>query len=287
MTVKIRGGEAFSYAVFDLGPGETVKADGGTMMYMKGDVELERVKVDGATNLLGRVFSGESAFLSLFRGGNSGGSVAFAGVLPGQMTKIDLKGKGANVVLARRAFVCCDENVQISGKANIRGLFEVGQEVGFVLTRAFLPEGVESGRVWVSGFGAEERHDLEPNQSIKINNGMFLASNIPYTIEKAGKSLASSFFSGEGFTMKFVGPGSVHTQSRNFNEFSEIIERRVENNNDSGISMSTGPFKVSWESEGGATDDTRTSTQTHIWPKTALITVLGGLYAAIGALSRP
>lgn len=284
--MEIKGGDAFSYVVFSLKPGETIKADGGTMMYMKGDVELDGVKSDGASSFFGRIFSGESAFLSLFKGGAKGGKVSFAGIMPGSMTSVNLKGNGANIVVTRKGFVCCDEQVKVGGKTNLRGLIEIGQEEGFVLTRAYLPEGVTSGRVWISSFGTHERHVLADGEILKVNNGMFLASNITYTLEKAGKTLTSSLFSGEGFMMKFVGPGVVYTQSRNFNEFSRIIEQRAANNSDN-----SGPaFEVNCEGGAGArrgkllrggAKEGKAETN---WVKAGVMAVLGAGAAAIGSL---
>ena len=54
---------------------------------------------------------------------------------------------------------------------------------------------------------------------------MFLAchNKQQYSIEKIGKSLFKSFFGGEGFGMKFTGPCTVFIQTKNINEFLQLI----------------------------------------------------------------
>lgn len=50
----------------------------------------------------------------------------------------------------------------------------------------------------------------------KIDNGFLVAwhGDMNYTIAKAGKSLVSSFLSGEGLVTSFTGPGTVYIQTR-------------------------------------------------------------------------
>ena len=50
--------------------------------------------------------------------------------------------------------------------------------------------------------------ELKDKEEIIIDNGYFLACNkkMDYTIEKLGKTMASTFLGGEGYGMKFIGP---------------------------------------------------------------------------------
>lgn len=264
---EVRGQDSFSYLVFRLADGESIKAEGGTMMYMKGGIELESTRAEGFKRFFGRVLAGQSGFQNIFRGKKGGGgvlkvggrksrkggadangaeelsrgrypvgTVALAGVLPGGVQMVTLQrdggggGIGDRLAIGRRAFLCCDEHVEIGGRGNLKGLFEIGQEVGAVVAGASLPEsGPSEGRVWISAFGTVERHVLAQDEVMIVDNGMFLASNVWYDVVSPS-SLFGLVFSGEGFAMKFKGPGVVYTQSRNINEFSAYLKPFVSDN---------------------------------------------------------
>ena len=45
-----------------------------------------------------------------------------------------------------------------------------------------------------------------------------------YIIESFGKDLTSTFLGGEVFGMKFKGPGTIYIQSKNFNNFKNMVK---------------------------------------------------------------
>lgn len=222
----IRGGPAFSEIIVKLRPGQAVVADAGVMQWMKGAVQHAGLDVGGLKSFFGRLFSAEGLFLNRYVAEGGAGQVAFAACVPGDAFALDLAA-GETWKMSRGAFTACTENVAISGKFNWRGLIPFGQEEGFVLPTATSRDG--PGTLFVSAYGGYERHKLAPGERLLVDNGLFMAcpADMEYELVKLGRSLASSFFGGEGIGMQFTGPGVVYTQSRNFNDLVGQIAARL------------------------------------------------------------
>ena len=52
-----------------------------------------------------------------------------------------------------------------------------------------------------------------------------------------GKTLTSAFFDGEGFGMKFVGPGTLYIQSKNISNFAVTLSSYMPNKSGSVITI--------------------------------------------------
>lgn len=201
------------------------------MLFRSGEVDIQ-VKSQGIGTAIMRGLSGAGLVINEFSGVGGGGAVSFGGVAPGGMV-VSTVTKEVPLVLSRNTFICCDSEIVVGGKLNVRGLFEVGQEEGFLLPRAAIPadSGADSGRIWLSAFGHVQRHDVPKEKSFWVDNGCFVACTVqdpaqpPYKVDTAVNGLWKSFLSGEGFAMRFEGPVTVWTQNRNLNDFSQNVAR--------------------------------------------------------------
>ena len=226
---KIVGGPAFAEVVVSLKPGQAIVADGGALQYWKGPVEPGSLKASG---FFGRLFSGESVFTTQYSvpsDASATGTIAFASPWPGDAVCLELK-PGEEWKLSRGAFIACSPNVSISGKLNWRGVFEVGQDEGFVLPKATCdPKSSANGFVFVAGYGGIQKHVVAAGDTLMVNNGLFMAApgEVNYEIRRLGKNLLTSFFGAEGLGMGFTGPCTVYTQSRNLNDLIAEIAYRL------------------------------------------------------------
>ena len=232
---RVVGDPSFSSVEFRLGPGESVLGGESRMIFRSGDV-VTTAKTQGIGKAIARGLAGAGFAINEFKGaGQGGGVVAFAGIAPGGVVEASVS-KDSPMVLSRQTFVCCDPHVEVGAKFNFRGIFEVGQEEGFLLPRAAVPPDADSpyGRIWLSAFGHIQKHDLQDGQSLWVDNGCFVACEVldpskpPYTIDTAVKGLMQSLLSGEGFAMRFEGPATVWTQNRNLNDFAYNIGRLID-----------------------------------------------------------
>jgi uncharacterized protein (AIM24 family) len=181
-----------------------------------------------------RPFGGESLFQNVYSvpadGTNATGEVCFASCFPGDAMYLPMD-KDETWMLSRGAYLASSTNVKVSGKLNWRGLVRVGQDEGLVLPTVKCADG--PGGLFVAAYGGFRAHVLAAGETLLVDNGMFLMcrkrsdGQPDYKLVKLGASFVSSFLGGEGIGMQFEGPGTVYTQSRNFNDFVAQIANRL------------------------------------------------------------
>lgn len=214
---------AFSDVSFDLRKGQAVCAGSGSLAWMRGDVVMTNSSMGGIVSGVRRLLAGEDMVINTFEGGDAGGSVCFAGIVPGDVVEILVRA-GEVWTLTRGGALCWDPWVSVTSKFSARGIIPLGTEEGFVLPTATV-DGGKDGRLWVSAFGGFETHVLSPGERLFVDNGMFLASTMEWETQNPAGGVFQSWYSGEGFGMGFTGDGKgvVYTQNRNFNHFCAIV----------------------------------------------------------------
>lgn len=228
---SVSGAPSFSELEVNLRIGQTILSNAGALAYMREGVERGSLKVGGIKGFFGRALAGQSAFQVSYKGLDNKGDrrITFSSSVPGDMLRIELQ-PGESAVVSRESYVAGSPSITVTGKLNWRGAFSVGQDEGLVLPELVCKE--TAGSAWLGAFGSFRRHELLANQTLTVDNGLFLAAiNKPsggelYTVVKLGKTLVSSFLGGEGLGMRFRGPCTVYTQSHNLNEFAgQVIAR--------------------------------------------------------------
>lgn len=229
---EVVGGSAFAELVLTLRPGQSVLADASALQSMREGVEPGRAQLaEGILSAAKRAVAGESAFLVRYRGlpgtPPQARRLTLASALPGDVLPIDMR-PGTTYKLSRGAFLAASTCVALSGRLNWRGALVVGQEEG-----AFLPlatcRGPGPGTLFVAGYGAHVKHELAAGETLVVDNGLFLAcpGEVTYEVVRLGRSLASAVLGGEGLGMRFKGPCTVYTQSRNLNDLAAQLATRL------------------------------------------------------------
>jgi uncharacterized protein (AIM24 family) len=218
--VKQDGG-GFDELCFDLRAGQSVLVEAGALSYMDAAVNAKVEK----NSIAGYMFSGESLFRNRLTAPSEGGpyKVCVAPVLPGSIVALQLFA-GDEYVISRGAFLAGTVGVSVTANFRPAGIL-VGE--GVALTLVSLEAGVQNGSVWISGFGVAHKQVLNsPADSLWVDNGMFLAMKqtpgAVFNISMTG-GLATTLFGGEGLAMTFTGPCEVYTQSRNINNFKQLL----------------------------------------------------------------
>eukprot|EP01026_Neomeris_dumetosa_P053188 TRINITY_DN47497_c0_g1_i14.p2 TRINITY_DN47497_c0_g1~~TRINITY_DN47497_c0_g1_i14.p2 ORF type:complete len:204 (-),score=45.28 TRINITY_DN47497_c0_g1_i14:539-1150(-) len=149
--------------------------------------------------------------------GGSRGDVLVAPAVPGEIIMLELDGSNP-WSLAKHSYLCSDSTVMVG--AVMQSLAQgccSGQGL-------FVMQASGTGRILVSSFGSIMRYELQPGEERKIDNGYLVAWDIKdYAIVKAAKSIAGSVLSGEGFAMKFVGPGTLYLQTRSVKALANVL----------------------------------------------------------------
>lgn len=213
-------GDDMQLVEVELDPGEGVRAEAGTMIYMSDGIEMQTDTGGGLFKGLKRMVSGESFFITSFAyDGPTKGQVAFAAPYPGKIVPVDLS-KHDGFLCQKDAFLCADQEIEIEVELTKKlgaGLF--GGE-GFILQRL-----TGSGWAFVHAGGTVVERTLEAGQTLRVDTGCVAAfsATVDYDINFVG-GFKNAMFGGEGvFLAKLTGPGTVYLQSLPFARLADRI----------------------------------------------------------------
>lgn len=217
---QILGNKGNHYIKFQLEKDDFVIAQLGSLICMNSGVDKADIKYDGILKGFSKVLAGEPLFYQVFRGNSKGGGYIYLGTNFINSIMIIKINEGEVYRLSRNCFLASTGNIEISFTTQMKGIFDIGQEEGFILPTAVC-KSKGYGYIWICAFGSLEKIVVPKNDFLIIDNGAFLAckNNSQFELSKLGKSLFSSFFGGEGFGMKFVGPVEIFIQTKNINNF--------------------------------------------------------------------
>lgn len=193
---------------FELEEGEGLISQAGGRAWIKGDIKTETISGGGVGKMLGRMFSGESLFLSSYKA-KSPSEIVFASDFPGSIYALDLA-EGQSIIAQKKAFLCADQGVDLSiyfRKKLGTGLF--GGE-GFIMQKITGP-----GKVFLEIDGHCQEYILNVGEKIVMDTGSLamMDSTCEMSIEQV-EGMKNILFGGEGlFNTVVEGPGKVLVQS--------------------------------------------------------------------------
>lgn len=193
---------------FELEEGEGLISQAGGRAWMKGDIKTETISGGGVGKMLGRMFSGESLFLSSYKA-KSPSEIVFASDFPGSIYALDLA-EGQSIIAQKKAFLCADQGVDLSiyfRKKLGTGLF--GGE-GFIMQKITGP-----GKVFLEIDGHCQEYILNIGEKLVMDTGSLaiMDSTCEMSIEQV-EGMKNILFGGEGlFNTVVEGPGKVLVQS--------------------------------------------------------------------------
>lgn len=202
---------------------EKMYTQSGGMAWMSDGIGMDTNAKGGIMKGFGRMFSGESFFMTTYMAQRDNAVIGFSSTVAGEILPIDLRSYGS-LICQKGAFLCAQESVNtkvIFTKKFSAGLF--GGE-GFILQ-----EMSGNGMVFLEIDGNKVEKDLQPGEVIKVDTGNVVAfeNTVNYDIEtiKGGMNI---FLGGEGlFLTKLTGPGRVILQTQNFKEFVGRIRQYI------------------------------------------------------------
>ncbi|GLC36127.1 hypothetical protein PLESTB_001377500 [Pleodorina starrii] len=220
---KLKFEGAFAAVEVSVSSGDGVKSQGGVMVTMSDNVDLDTQLEGGfGSSLLRCCCAGGSMFFSHFTlmpGSGPRGDVLLAPPVPGEIIMLHMVNDPGWVVQPG-GFLACDESVSIGVKMLNLAQGCCGGEGFFVM------EAAGRGRLLVCSYGSITRYDLAPGERRKIDNGYCVAwtQGMHWEIGQASRSLVNSFVSGEGLVNKFMGPGTVFVQTRSLGNLANALK---------------------------------------------------------------
>jgi uncharacterized protein (TIGR00266 family) len=210
MRVDVRHSPSFAAARVTLDPGEELRAESGAMMATSAGVAVKASTQGGVLKGLKRsLLGGESLFITTFTAPASGGWVDVAHHLAGDIVVTDVTGDSP-ISITKGCWLASSTGVELDTKwGGFKNLF--GGEGGFLIRTA------GSGTVVIACYGAIDRVELGPGESVTVDSGHVVAfgPTITSQLRTVAGGMIQTLKSGEGYVFDFTGPGWVMTQTRN------------------------------------------------------------------------
>jgi uncharacterized protein (TIGR00266 family) len=205
---------AFSVLRLDMDEAESILSQPGAMQAMTPGYNIE-VKMGlnmsgkkGVRSGMRSLFGGESLFTVCYRAKRDAQHIMLAPDQMGEIREVDVLPE-SNLLLAKGSFLACQETVSFDlHYAGTRGLLAT-HGLFFLRTKG-------EGKLFLSSFGGILEQTLGEGERIVIDNRNIVAftDGMPFESVVLTKSTKDSFLSGEGFVVRFTGPGRVIHQTR-------------------------------------------------------------------------
>ena len=225
---KIEGEESQVITVL-LKPGECVRAESGSMIFMTEGVQMNTT-LSGASNAFKRMMTGQNVFLTDFTyqpgtSGKESGELCLGTDFPSKIVRLNLQDMANETLICQRgAYLASNTTVNIDmefTKSLSAGFFG-GQ--GFVLQKL-----TGAGDVLVKAGGTLVVKELQAGQKLRVTSGSIVAfeNSVDYDVQMM-PGIKNAMFGGEGlFVTTLTGPGRVWLQGMPADRMISEIARRV------------------------------------------------------------
>lgn len=193
-----------------LRPQQTVLVESGAMAAMDSSITMRSKATGGLMGGVGRMFGGESFFISEFTAQNQPGQLYVCPGIPGDIYHYVLSGYGGLMVQSG-GFVAASPEVQIDTQfQGFRGFFS-GESL-------FLLRLTGSGDLWFSSYGAIQEVTVRDEYIVDTGYVVAFEDTLNYRVEMISglsfRGLKTGIFGGEGLICRFRGQGKLWIQSR-------------------------------------------------------------------------
>lgn len=231
---RVEGQESQTVTI-DLEPGQVLRAESGSMLYMTEGVKMETTTGGGLSAGFKRLLTGQNLMISDFRyEGTTKGTVALGTDFPSKIVRLNVEEYGGKIVCQKGALVCASHTIDIEmefAKKMTAGFF--GGE-GFVLQAL-----TGSGDVFVKAGGTLIRRDLQEGETLRISSGCLVAfsDGVEFDVQTM-PGFKNVLFGGEGlFITTLTGPGTVWIQGQPPQRMISEIARRVPSGGGIGLPL--------------------------------------------------
>jgi uncharacterized protein (TIGR00266 family) len=208
---------SFGMLAVTLSPGDSLKAEAGSMVAMEDGVSLG-TSLGGTGGgflaslttffmaLLRRLFGGESFFVNTFTATREA-RVFLAPTMVGDLRALEVS-PGSRLLIQSGSYLASTPGVTL--RIRWGGLRSILGREG-----AFLLEASGAGTVFINSYGAIE--ELEVHGALVVDTGHLVAftDSLNFRLRLAGGGLWTAFKSGEGLVFEFTGHGKLLLQTRN------------------------------------------------------------------------
>jgi uncharacterized protein (TIGR00266 family) len=212
MKTEILYRPAYSLAVVNLDPNESIQAESGAMVSMSADLGMETKAKGGILKSLARAaLGGESFFMNTFTASPRGGMISLAPSLPGDVIELTLSNQ--TVFVQSGSYLASSTGVSVDTTWG-------GAKTFFAREGLILLKVGGSGKVIISSYGAIHEVELAAGEKYVVDTGHLVTfdSSINFVVRKVA-GWKSTIFGGEGLVVELTGPGKLTLQTRSQDAF--------------------------------------------------------------------
>ena len=211
-------GDTLPAVLIQLDPGETLLSEAGGRTWSRGPVTVESKAEGGIGKSIGRMFTGESLFMSRYTA-QGACEVAFSSSFPGRIVARTLA-EGESLICQKSAFLCASYGVDLAVHFQKKlGAGLVGGE-GFIMQRITGP-----GVVFLEIDGYCKEYDLQAGEKLVCDTGVvaIMDSTCQMDVQMV-KGVKNMLFGGEGmFDTVITGPGKVYLQTMTISKLAGLM----------------------------------------------------------------
>ncbi len=227
MKIDIRYQPSYSLAIVALDPDEVVQAEGGAMVSMSSNVEIQTGMKGGLVGALKRsVLGGESLFFNTFVSRGGPGEITFAPALPGDISVLELNGTEP-LFIQSGSYLAAKPEVTVDASWG-------GAKTFFGSEGLFLLKATGSGPVVFSSYGAIHAVPISGSTYV-VDTGHVVAftGGLDFNVRRVG-GWKSTLLSGEGLVCDFRGSGTLYLQTRSTQSFLSWLIPKLPQRNSGG-----------------------------------------------------
>jgi uncharacterized protein (TIGR00266 family) len=209
-TYHVEHSPIYAALTVELEAGQSIFVESSAMAGMDSSLEMKSSMRGGLGQSIGRLFSGESLFVSKFTASETSGSLYLSPAMPGDIGHYYLDGE-TSLMVQSSGFLACGPNVELQTEfEGWRGFFS-GESL-------FLMCAVGEGDFWFGSYGAII--EVPVTEEYVVDTGYIVAfeDSLDYEVDIIGglsfQNLMTGIFGGEGLICRFQGEGRVWIQSR-------------------------------------------------------------------------
>ena len=212
MHTEVLYSPSYSLAVVKLASHETIQVEGGAMVSMTANLQMETKARGGVLKSLARsVLGGESFFMNSYTAPTEGGEITLAPALPGDVKIVEMQDE--TLLVQSGSFVASSEGIDVSTKWGGAKTFFGGE--GLIMLKVS-----GTGTLIVSSYGAIHSIELDAGQQYVVDTGHLVTfeERLDFKVKKVA-GWKSTLFSGEGLVVELTGPGRLTLQTRSQDAF--------------------------------------------------------------------
>ena len=160
--------------------GESMYTQTGGMSYQTEGIKMRTNARGGLMKSLGRMFTGESIFMTNYDAEKDGAQIAFATTVPGTILPIDLDKHDEGMILQKGSFLCAEQSVdlKVTFTKKLGAAFFGGE--GLILQKA-----TGNGMLFLEVDGDVIEKELKDGEVLKVETGNVVGfePSVTYTVE--------------------------------------------------------------------------------------------------------